>query len=55
LFISSVSFAELRFGVEIQPDIARRAELTGWLEHGLRPMFDGRVIPISGNIMLRGG
>jgi predicted nucleic acid-binding protein len=52
LFVSTVTIAEIRFGIELVGDPARRAELTEWLTHRLRPMFEGRVLPISEDVML---
>ena len=40
LFVSSVTFAEIRFGIELLDTPDRRAELTDWLTHKLRPMFE---------------
>ncbi len=51
LFVSAVTFAEVRFGIELAPDASRRAELNSWLTHTLRPMFDQRVLPVSEDIM----
>ena len=31
LFVSEVTFAEIRFGIELAPDPLRRAELNEWL------------------------
>jgi predicted nucleic acid-binding protein len=53
LFVSVVTFSEIRFGIERAPDPARRTELNDWLTHKIRPMFVGRVLPISEDIMLR--
>jgi predicted nucleic acid-binding protein len=53
LFVSTVTFAEIRFGIELAPDPARRAELQAWLAHTLRPMFDDRVLPVSEDVMFR--
>ena len=53
LFVSAVSFAEIRFGIERLDDAARRAELNDWLEHVVRPMFGQRVLPVSEDVMLR--
>lgn len=53
LFISSVTFAEIRFGIECVDDAGRRAELNDWLSHKLRPMFDTRVLEVTEDIMLR--
>ncbi len=43
LFVSAVTFAEIRFGIEMVSDSIRRAELYDWLAHKVRPMFDQRV------------
>jgi hypothetical protein len=43
LFISVVSLAEIRFGIELQQDVTRRTELNDWLTLTLRPAFAGRI------------
>jgi predicted nucleic acid-binding protein len=53
LHVSVVTLAEIRFGIEIVSDANRRAELGEWLAHKLRPMFDGRVLPVSEDIMFK--
>jgi hypothetical protein len=53
LHISVVTLAEIRFGIELVSDPNRRAELNQWLTHTMRPMFDGRVLPITENILLK--
>jgi len=53
LYISVVTFAEIRFGIELVKDVARRSELTDWLNHKLRPMFEERVLEISEDVMLK--
>jgi hypothetical protein len=53
LFISVVTFAEIRFGIELVADPIRRAELHEWLAHKMRPMFEGRVLPITEDILLK--
>ncbi len=53
LYVSSVSFAEIRFGIERLADPARRAGLNDWLAHKLRPMFDQRVLPVSEDVMFK--
>ncbi len=53
LFVSVVTLAELRFGIELAPDITRRADLNDWLTHKVRPMFEGRVLPISEDVMFK--
>lgn len=53
LYVSTVTFAEIRFGIELVPDAARRAELHDWLTHRLRPMFERRALPVSEDVMLK--
>ena len=52
LYISSVTLAELRFGIELlNQGSTQRADLTQWLAHTIRPMFNDRVLPVTEDIM----
>jgi predicted nucleic acid-binding protein len=51
LYISAVTLAEIRFGIELVGEPNRRAELNEWLAHKVRPMFDQRVLQITEDIM----
>lgn len=53
LYLSGVTVAEVRFGIERVPDPLKRAAIESWLDHVLRPMFAGRVLPITEDIILR--
>jgi len=53
LYISSVTLAEIRFGIELLTDAARRAALNDWLTHKVRPMFEQRILPVTEDIMFR--
>jgi toxin FitB len=53
LFISAVTLAEIRFGIELVPDLPRRAALNDWLTHEVRPMFEGRVLAVSEDVMFK--
>ena len=53
LFVSTVTFAEIRFGIEAVGDPIRRAELNDWLLHRVRPMFDQRVLEVSEDVMFK--
>jgi predicted nucleic acid-binding protein len=53
LCVSTVTFAEIRFGIELVSDATKRALLRDWLTHKVRPMFEGRVLPISEDVMLK--
>jgi hypothetical protein len=53
LFVSTVTFAEIRFGIELLPDATRRSDLNDWLAHKVRPMFEQRVLGISEDVMFK--
>ncbi len=53
LYVSEVTFAEIRFGIELLEDLARRAELQDWLAHKIRPMFEQRALPVSEDVMFK--
>jgi toxin FitB len=53
LYISVVSIAEIRFGIELQQDVTRRSELNEWLTLTLRPAFAGRILPVTEDILLK--
>ena len=53
LYVSSATFAEIRFGIELVADANRRAELNSWLTHKVRPMFEQRVLAITEDIMFK--
>lgn len=53
LFISTVTMAEIRFGIELVSEAGRRADLTDWLTNKVRPMFEQRVLPVSEDVMLK--
>ncbi len=53
LFVSAVTFAEIRFGIEADKDPIRRAELNDWLVHKVRPLFEQRVLDVSEDVMFK--
>ena len=53
LYISVVSIAEIRFGIELQQDMMRRTDLNEWLTLTLRPAFAGRILPVTEDILLK--
>ena len=53
LYVSTVTLAEIRFGIELLPDAARRSELNDWLARKVRPTFEQRVLEITDEIMLK--
>lgn len=53
LFVSTVTIAEIRFGIELVADAGRRADPTDWLTTKVRPMFEQRILPVSEDVMLK--
>jgi toxin FitB len=53
LFVSTVTFAEIRFGIERVGDATRRAELNDWLAHKIRPMFEQRALAVTEDVMFK--
>ncbi|WP_422099796.1 type II toxin-antitoxin system VapC family toxin [Variovorax sp.] len=53
LFVSTVTFAEIRFGIELVADIHKRARLNDWLQLQLRPLFGYRVLPVGEDVMFK--
>ncbi len=53
LFVSTVTFAEIRFGIERVGDATRRAELNDWLAHKVRPMFEQRALAVTEDVMFK--
>jgi predicted nucleic acid-binding protein len=52
LYISVVTLAEIRFGIELVSEPDRRVALNDWLTHAVRPMFHQRVLPVPEDVML---
>jgi toxin FitB len=52
-FVSAVSLAEIRFGIESVDDASLRGLLGDWLQHTVRPMFYGRTLQVSEDVMLK--
>ena len=53
LFVSTVTLAEIRFGIDLVADPERRADLRAWLTHTLRPLFEDRVVPVTEDVLVR--
>jgi predicted nucleic acid-binding protein len=53
LYISTVTLAEIRFGIELLTDATRRAELNAWLTHKVRPLFAQRVLDVSEDVFFK--
>jgi toxin FitB len=53
LFVSTVTFAEIRYGIEMVDAAIRRAELNNWLTNKVRPMFEQRVLGVTEDVMFK--
>ena len=53
LYVSTVTLAEIRFGIELVSDANRRAELNAWLTHRVRPLFEQRVLDVSEDVLFK--
>ena len=53
LYLSTVTLAEIRFGIELAADATKRAALHDWLAHKVRPMFEQRVLPVTEDVMFK--
>jgi predicted nucleic acid-binding protein len=53
LFVTEVTLAEIRYGIEQLGDAPRRADLHQWLERNLRPLFAGRILTITEEVIVR--
>jgi predicted nucleic acid-binding protein len=52
-FVSVVTFAEMRFGIALLADAAKRQDLQEWLDTRVRPLFAGRLLDVTEDVMLR--
>jgi predicted nucleic acid-binding protein len=55
LFISSVSFGEIRKGIFLLSPGKRRTELEAWIETDLSILFSGRILSVTRSIAERWG
>ena len=54
LYVSVVSLAEIRYGIELSEDEQKRVALQGWLTSKVRPMFNqARTLPVTEDIILK--
>lgn len=53
LFLSTVTIAEIRFGIQLLADPVRRQDLLDWLEQSVRPQFEGRILEVTEDVLLR--
>jgi toxin FitB len=52
-YLSRVSLAEIRFGIQRAPSPEFRAELEAWVRDGLLPWFGERILEVDERVLLR--
>jgi toxin FitB len=50
IFISAITIAELRYGIQRLTTGKKRAALENWLQQNLRPRFEGRILPVNAEV-----
>jgi len=53
LYISTVTLAEIRFGIALVRDATQRTELDAWLTHEVRPLFHQRVLEVTEDVLFK--
>jgi toxin FitB len=53
LFVTDVTLAEIAYGIDQLGNAARRTDLRLWLERNLRPLFAGRTLAITEEVINR--
>ncbi len=52
-FVSRISLAEIRFGIECHPDQIKRQEFTYWLENIVRIGLLGKILEVDEDVIVR--
>ena len=55
IYLSVITIGEIARGVERLPASKRKRELADWLQNDLLVRFDGNIIPLDTNILIRWG
>lgn len=55
LYLSVITIGEIQRGIMRLPESRRRTELDEWLREGLLVRFNGRILPLTVDIMLTWG
>ncbi len=55
LYLSAITIGEIRRGIALQADVARKVRLEEWLVNALLPRFSGRILSIDVEVMLTWG
>ena len=52
LYLSTITLAEIRYGIERQQDAGFQEELNHWLDQKLRPWFADRILAVDEEVIL---
>ncbi len=52
MYLSTITMAEIRYGIEQLSDEGRQNTLSAWLDSELRSWFAGRILPIDEEVIL---
>jgi toxin FitB len=55
VFLSAITVGEIAKGIQVLPNSERKQELKKWLHEGLLIRFDGKIIPLDADILIRWG
>lgn len=55
LYVSALSFGEIRKGVDLRAPDSRRDEIDAWLSASLPTQFRGRIVPVDEAVALEWG
>lgn len=50
VYLSAITFAELRRGMELLPRGKKRLALEDWLQHEVAEAYDGRILPVDATV-----
>jgi len=55
VYLSAITIGEITKGIEKLPESKRKRDLKVWLNHELLPRFQGRILPLGTDVLIRWG
>ena len=53
LYVTEITFGEIRYGIEQLDAPSKRTDLNLWLDRTIRPLFAGRILPVTEDVIVR--
>lgn len=53
LYVTEITFGEIRYGIERLDAPSQRTDLNLWLDRTVRPLFAGRILPVTEDVIVR--